>query len=120
MGGGQQSSEQTTQQILSPEQQNLLNMAMPFATKYAQNQPTLPSGSSVAGFTDPQRAGQAQTLQAGGPGGALSQDASDAQKSQSFLTSRAALDPNSNPELREALSGAVRPTAQNFSEHILP
>jgi hypothetical protein len=120
MSGGGQTSTQTTQQILSPEQQNLLNMAMPFATKYAQNQPVLPSGSSVAGFTDPQKAGQTQTLQAGAPGGQLSQEAQNAAGAQSFLTSGASLDPNSNPGLNAAIQGAVRPIEQNFSENIEP
>lgn len=119
-GGGSQTSTQTTQQILSPEQQQLLNLAMPFANQYAQNQPTLPSGSSVAPFTQAQQQGQQQTLQAGAPGGQLQQEANNAQNAQGFLTSGAALDPNSNPGLQEAISGAVRPIEQNFSENILP
>ncbi len=119
-GGGQQTSQQTTQQILSPEQQQLLNMAMPFASKYAQNQPTLPTGSSVAGFTDPQKTGQAQTLGAAGPGGELSQEAKNAAGAQSFLTSGASLSPDANPGLRAAIAGAVRPIEQNFSENIEP
>jgi hypothetical protein len=121
MGGDRsQQTQQTTKVELSPEQQQLLNMAMPFAQKYAQNQPTLPTTSSVAGFTDPQKQGQTQTLAAGAPEGALSSEASGAQKAQNFLTSGAALDPASNPGLQKAIEGAVRPIEQNFSENILP
>src|SRR5260370_35265347 len=117
-GGGQQTSQQTTQQILSPEQQQLLNMAMPFASKYAQNQPTLPTGSSVAGFTDPQKTGQAQTLGAAGPGGELSQEAKNAAGAQSFLTSGAGLIPDATPGLRAAIAGAGRPIGENLREDI--
>lgn len=120
MGSGSQSSTQTTQTILSPEQQQLLNLAMPFATKYAQNQPTLPSGSSVAGFTGPQQQGQSQTLAAAGSGGPLQSEASGAQGAQNFLTSGAALNPSSNPGLAAAIQGAVTPIEQNFSENIEP
>ena len=74
MGGGSgQQTQQTTQVQLSPEQQQLLNMAMPFASQFSKNQPKLPAGSSVAPFTAPQVAGQTATLGAAAPGGALSQ-----------------------------------------------
>lgn len=93
---------------------------MPFASKYAQNQPVLPSGSSVAGFTDPQKAGQAATLGAAGPGGAVSQEAQGGAAAHDFLTSGKALDPNSNPGLQAAIRGAVQPMEENFQETVLP
>lgn len=117
-GGGQQSSTTTTQQILSPEQQQLLNMAMPFAQKYGENQPTLPPGSSVAGFTPAQQQGQSMALNAAG--GNLQNMANSTANAQQFLTSGAALNPSSNPGLEAAISGAVRPIEQNFSENIMP
>src|SRR5215467_642850 len=117
-GGGSQQTQQTTKVELSPEQQQLLNMAMPFAEKYGANQPTLPTGSSVAGFTAPQTAGQAQTLNAAG--GDVQSSANNAARAQDFLTSGAAFDPRTNPGLEATIEGAVRPIEQNFSENILP
>lgn len=120
MGGGGQTTQQTTKVDLSPEQQQLLNMAMPFAQKYGENQPVLPSGSSVAGFTDPQKAGQAATLAAAGPGGAVGGTAADAAAAHDFLTSGKALDPSTNPGLAAAIKGAVQPIEENYSENIIP
>src|SRR5216684_2145372 len=120
MGGGGQTTQQTTKTELSPEQQQLLNMSMPFAAQYAKNQPVLPGGSSVAGFTDPQKAGQEQILQAAGPGGALQSTANEGASAHNFLTSGAALDPNSNPGLRAAIRGAIQPMEENFQETVLP
>jgi hypothetical protein len=118
MGGGGQTSTQTTQVNLSPEQQSLLNMAMPFATQFAQNQPQLPSGSSVAPFNPNQTSGQQQVLNAAGSG--VSQSANNAGNAQSFLTTGAALNPASNPGLSAAIQGAELPIEQNFSENIEP
>lgn len=120
MGGGnsgQQTTQQTTVQ-LSPDQQSLLNMAMPFAQQFASNQPQLPSGSSVAGFTPAQTTGQNMALDAAG--GNVQSSANNAAGAQSFLTSGAALNPNSNPGLAAAIQGAELPIEQNFSENILP
>lgn len=118
MGGGGQTSTQTTKVELSPEQQQLLNMAMPFASQFAANQPQLPGFSAVAGFTDPQKAGQQETLDAAKSG--LTQSANNAGSAQGFLTTGAALNPASNPGLQEAIAGAVRPIEQNFAENIEP
>lgn len=119
-GGGQQSTQSTTTVQLSPEQQQLLNMAMPFAKQYAENQPKLPDSSSVATFTDPQKQGQAQTLAAAGAGGPLQQTANTAGQGYNFLESGAVLDPNRNPGLKSAIQGAIDPIEENFTENILP
>lgn len=95
-------------------------MAMPFASQYANNQPQLPSGSSVAPFNANQTAGQNQTLSAGAPGGSLSQEAGNAAGAQKFLTSGEAFNPATNPGLAATIEGAVRPIEQNYAENIAP
>lgn len=119
-GGGSQQSQSTTTTQLSPEQQNILNLAMPFVSGYSANQPQLPGWSSVAGFTPAQTAGQSQVLNAAAPGGSLSQTGQNAAGAQSFLTSGAALNPASNPGLAASIQGAVLPIEQNFAENIEP
>jgi len=117
-GGQQNQATQTTTQTLSPQQQQLINLGMPFAQQFAANQPQLPSGSSVAGFNPTQLT--AQNMATGTAAGPLTAEAANAQGAQQFLTSGAALNPDTNPGLRGAIEAATRPVEQNFAETILP
>lgn len=118
MSGGGQQTQQTTQVQLSPEQQQLLNMSMPFAKQYAEHQPTLPTTSQVAGFTAPQVEGQQTTLDAAH--GALADTARSGAGAHEFLTSGAALDPATNPGLQAAIRGVTQPMQENFMETVIP
>lgn len=118
MGGNpQQQSQQTTQTQLTPEQNQLLQLGMPFAQQYAANPPKLPEGSVVAGFNPLQQTAQGMALGAAGNQGKTAENATGA---HSFLTTGAALDPNSNPGLRGAIDYATKPIERNLTENILP
>jgi hypothetical protein len=117
-GGQQNQATQTTTTQLSPEQQQLINLGMPFAQQFAANQPQLPSGSSVAGFNPTQT--QAQNMATGAAGGPLASEAASAQGAQQFLTSGAALDPSTNPGLAASIKAAQLPIQQNFTETVMP
>lgn len=118
-GGSSGQNTQTTSVQLSPQQQQLLNMGMPFAQQYASNQPTLPSASSaIAGFNPTQQSGQQQALNAAA--GAQQTTANNAANAGNFFTSGAVLDPSSNPALASAIQGAVLPARQQLQMQTLP
>lgn len=135
MGGGQQSSTQTTQQILSPEQQRLLDPVIPVAENFVKNPPKAFGGSGVAGFDPLQQMAQQMIIgasngmlpmlgqqQAGGNalmqgGGAVLGNQVGA---QNFLMSGAALDPNMNPALARVTDAATRPLIDAFQRQIMP
>jgi len=142
MGGGSSKPVTTTNVTktdLSPEQTELLGLAMPHLREFSANPPQLPSFSNVAGFDPQQTAGQEQVLQAAqGYSGALTNaqgayeaaapqlDQTGQQASQTYntLTSGELLNPNSNPALRahmdSAVSSAAQPLYQGLTESILP
>lgn len=134
MGGGQ-TSTQTTQQILSPEQEELLKPVIPIAKDFLLNPPKPFGSSSVAGFDPLQTMAQQMTMnaaqgmnpmlrqqQAGGNalmqagGGVLGNQVG----AQNFLMSGAALDPNMNPALQGVTNAAIRPMIDNFQRNIMP
>ena len=129
-----------TKTDLSPEQTELLNLAMPHLREFsAGGGPKLPDFSGVAGFDPMQTAGQEQVLDAAsGYSGALTNaqgayegavpglDALGGQAAQTYsrLTSGELLNPESNPALRahmdNAVSSAAAPIWQGLSESVLP
>lgn len=134
MGGGQ-TSTQTTQQILSPEQQQLLDPVIPIAKSFLTNPPKPWQGSGVAGFDPLQTLAQQMTMgasrnmlpmlgqqQAGGS--ALMQAGAgvlgNQVGAQNFLMSGAALDPNMNPALAGVTDAAIRPMIDTFQRQIMP
>jgi hypothetical protein len=122
-GGGspapvQQSSTTTTVQELSPEQKQLLGLAIPVAEQFVANPPTLFPGPTIA----PQNATEL----------AAQQGALDFAQNQlpgitaapteglQFLSSGQALYPETNPALQAATDAAIRPLTQAFQQNILP
>ena len=84
----------TTKQTLSPEAQELFNLALPSITQHANSPLPNYTGSTVAGFTPEQLQAQEAFLSAI-PG--ATDLGSRAAESQRFLLSTDQLDPNSNP-----------------------
>lgn len=118
MGGSsnQQPTQSTTYQ-LSPEQRDLLNLAMPGVRQFAASVPQRYQGSTVAGFDPSQVQGQNEVLGAAGTQGDLARSGAAANK---FFTSGSIWDPASNPNLQGAIDAATRPITQNLNENILP
>lgn len=117
MGKSDNQQTQNTKTELSAEQQRLLQLGMPFAENAAANPPKLPDGSSVAGFNPLQTQAQGMAL---GAAGNQAGTAADATGAHSFLTTGAALNPDSNPGLRGAIDYAVAPIQRNLTESTLP
>ena len=142
-----QTSETTTVQELSPEQQQLINLSLPAVQDIANNTPQLFPGSSIAGFTDAQVAGQNAALNATSgtispmitgalqgfqdlqqfaiPAGAGSLataagGASASTGARDFLLSGAALDPSSNPYLARTADAAIGSLSDSLLTDILP
>ena len=110
-------TQQTTTTQLSPQQTELLNLAMPGLRTFATSAPPVPSQSGVAGFDPLQTAGQNQVLGGVGTQQGIVNNAAGA---SNFLTSGDALDVNRNPGLRGAVDAAVRPITDNLLTEALP
>lgn len=108
---------QETHTDMGPEQRALFETAFPTIQKYAAAVPQRYQGSTVAGFTPEQTAGQSMALDAAGGVNKLGTDAATA---NNFYTSGAIWDPASNPNLKGAIDAAVRPVYQNLTEKALP
>lgn len=120
-GGGSsapQATTSTTTQELSPEQRELINLAMPAARQFAAAPPTYFPGQKIAA-TDPNTLA-AQQMALGAAYGPASQIASNAAAGTNFLTSGAVLDPNLNPGLQGSLAAAMRPLDRAYSTQVLP
>jgi len=144
MSGGNETVE-TTQQ-LSPEQEQLLGLAIPAVTDISNNTPTLLPGSHVAGFNPNQIAAQNSAIntagsldpyisgtinQAGNVAGAgtsagfqglgdLIAGGMSGQGMQDFILSGDVMNAGANPYLQGAISSAINPLADNLMETILP
>lgn len=120
--GGGGTSTSTSIQELSPEQKQILGFTTPvFQSYFGPNgqvnaQPY--SGKTLADTSPLQTLGQSMALStAQGP----AQGAVDATlKGTNFLTSGAALDPNTNPGLKGTLDAATRQLTDNFTQSIMP
>lgn len=117
MGGSPTQPTQTTQQVLSPEQRELLNITMPTIKQYAATVPQRYQGPTVAGFTPEQTAGQEQVL---GAVPSIDQIGANAAKANNFYTSGNIWDPAANPNLKGAIDAATRPITENLLEKALP
>lgn len=135
MGGGGQTSTQTSVQELSPEQRRLLDPVLPIAESFLKNPPKMFPGSSVAQFDPMQLLAQQMTMNAAGgmtpmlqqqqAGGSALMQAGGAVLpnqigAQNFLMSGAALDPRMNPALKGVTDAAIRPMVDTFKRQILP
>lgn len=117
MGGSTTQPEQRTTYELSPEQRELMNLAIPGVREFAASVPQRYSGSQVAGFTPEQVSGQEQVLGAA----PIQRDlATSAAGANQFYTGGSIWDPASNPNLRGAIDASVRPIYENLTEKALP
>lgn len=114
--GGEAPKQETTYQ-LSPEQRQLMDLAMPGVRDFAASTPQRYSGSQVAGFTPEQVQGQSQVLGAAPVQGDLARSAAGANE---FYTSGDIWNPASNPNLKGAIDASVRPIYENLTEKALP
>lgn len=111
-----QPTQSTTYQ-LSPEQRELMGLAMPGVREFAASTPQRYSGSQVAPFNANQVSGQNQVL---GATGAQQTLADNSARANNFFTSGNIWDPSANPALAGAVDAAVRPIYDNLDERVLP
>lgn len=117
MAKGGEQPKQETKYELSPEQRELMNLAMPGLREFSASVPQRYQGSTVAGFTPEQTSGQQMAL---GAAPAQNAAAAGAARTHDFYTSDNIWDPKSNPNLQGAIDAAVRPVYTNLTEKALP
>lgn len=111
------SPSQTTTHELSPEQRQFMNLAMPGVVQYASQTPQRYQGSTVAGFTPYQVAGQEGAVQSAGTQTALGQSGANA--ATNWLGPNA-LDISNNPTIQGAMETATRPIYEQLTRYGLP
>ncbi len=109
-------SSTTTKQILSPQQNELLNAAQPALLKAAKDGFQLPTESGIAPRSAATLQGEQSALTAAGN---LEGTISSTQDLFNFL-SKDILDPASNPGLQGQIDSGSRRLLQNLTESILP
>lgn len=117
MGPGSKNNTQTTTSAPSPEQAQLMQLAMPSFQQFAATPLSAPGSSSVSPFDPLQTQGQNDVLSGTGTQRNIVGSAGGASQ---FLTSGAALDPNSDPALKGSIDAAVRPIYENLTDKALP
>lgn len=117
MGGTPAPQTQTTTYQLSPEQRQLLDLAMPGVTNFAAKVPQRYQGSTVAPFDPSQVAGQEGALGSAGTQTNLAR--SGAGTALDWLKP-GALDVTNNPALQGQVTAATRPITQALTEQALP
>jgi hypothetical protein len=103
--------------VLSPEQQQLMGLAMPGVTKFAASVPQRYQGSTIAGFDPSQVAGQEGALGSAGVQTGLARGGAD---TSNYWMSPDALDITKNPGLAGNIDAATRPITQALTEQALP
>jgi hypothetical protein len=116
-GAGPTTSTQQTSTQLSPQQNQLLGLAMPNLEQYAANPTTVPTSGLVAPFNANQTSGQNAVL---GSTGAQQGVVNSGANASNFLTSGAALNPSSNPGEAAQMTAADQPIEQNLQFNTLP
>lgn len=116
-GGGSKDTTQTTKYELSPEQREMMNLAMPGVRDFAANVPERYPGSTIAGFDPAQTSGQEMALSAAG---AQNQLAGQGAGTTANWLSKDALDVNNNPAIRSAIDSATRPIYEQLTRSALP
>lgn len=118
MGFGNSTPQtQSTTTILSPQQQKILDLAMPGITNFAANVPQRYQGNTVAGFTDPQTAGQNTALtQAQGQTGL----ANNAAGTTNAWLSPDALDVSNRPDVVAQMNANKQNVTDQLLQSTLP
>jgi hypothetical protein len=112
-----QPQSQTTTQVLSPEQRELMNLAMPGVTKYAAQTPQRYQGSTIAPFDPSQVAGQEGALQSAGVQTGLARGGAG---TSDYWMNPDALDITKQPGLQGSIDAATRPITRALTESALP
>lgn len=117
MGGQPEPQTQSTTYQLSPEQRQLMDLAMPGVTQFAASVPQRYQGTGIAGFDPAQVAGQTQALQSAGVQTDLARGGAGA---SNYWTSPTALDVNNNPTIQGMLDRNARSVNTALTETALP
>ena len=117
MGFGQpQNVTQKTTTQLTPQQKEIMHLAMPGIRSFAANAPERYQGSQIAPFNQYQTMGQNSALDASYTQGDLANSGANA---TNFLLGDI-WKPESNPNLQGAIDAAVRPIQENLTRSTLP
>jgi hypothetical protein len=108
---------QSTTTVLSPQQQQILDLAMPGITKFAATVPQKYQGSTVAGFTDPQTQGQNTALTQAGSQTNLANNAADT--SNAWLAP-GATDVSNRPDVVAQLNANKQNVTDQLLQSTLP
>lgn len=100
-----------------PGSQQLTDLALPFAQKFAENPIPATPTNQIVPFNATQQAGMTSALGGAGAQGGV---ASDAANASNFFLSGAAMDPTNNAALRETINYANAPIQDNLLEQVLP
>lgn len=117
MGGSKEQPTQTTTQTLSPEQREMMNLAMPGVRSFAATVPQRYQGNTVAGFDPSQTQGQGMALDTAG---GTMQNLADAGAATSNQLMSSPWDPNNNAMLKGAVDAAVRPVTEQYQQVVRP
>lgn len=117
MSGGSQPKPTTTTTTaqMSPEQQQLWNLALPGIQQFAANVPKRYQGDTVANFDPSQTAGQEMALKAAGAQQGIA-DSSAGALNKVFTD----LWSPDTPEVQATIAASTRPITQNLMETVLP
>ena len=115
--GSSQPQTQTTQVVLSPEQREMMNLALPGIRDFAASVPQRYQGSTIAPFNANQTAGQQGALTSAGVQEGLARGAAG---TSNYWLDPNALDVRNNPGLQGNIDAATRPIMQTLTEQALP
>lgn len=115
-GGGGEDITQTSRIQLSPQQQQISNLAFPFAQQFGETPLQLPQGQAIAGFTPAELQAQQGALQVAG-GSQLGQQAAG---TLGNILSPGFLSPETNPFLAQQGQAVADIATQNLLRNILP
>lgn len=108
---------QTVTHQMTPQQEQLFNLAMPAVQKWMDaGPPKLFPGGSVVGFDPAQVRGQNMALASAAPQAKL---ANAAQAANRFLLGKI-WDPTTNPYLQQAIDASIRPITERYQQVVRP
>lgn len=116
--GGSQPVTNTTSVQLSPQQQELMDLAMPGIRQFAATvPPRYEAEGGWQGLTPGQLEAQNLGIGASWQQRALADNAANA---SNFLTSGKVFDPSTNPYLSQAIDATVRPITEQYQQVVRP
>jgi hypothetical protein len=116
MGSGSKNVTQTSTYEPPPQAKELINLAMPGIRNFAATVPQRYPGSTIADFNPTQETAQEMALQ--GAQGQAQTVGGAANQIGNYFTDL--WNPESNPNLQNAIAGATRPITTHLMEDILP